>query len=245
MEVINELLGYPYLKIVQDPDKFNFSIDSMVLAHFVTIKPNIKNVIDLGCGNCPISMYLTLRTTAHIDAVDIQKESIDLAKKSIDMNNLNDRIELFCDDVRGFSKKHQKKYDVVLSNPPFFKYTKNSNVNKNDFKTIARHEVMLNIFELCKEASLLLNDAGIFALVHRPDRLTDILKALRENRLEPKRIQFVHPKEGMEANHVLIEAVKGRGEGGLKVLEPFYVHNIDGTHTKMALEVYNLKDMTK
>lgn len=245
MEVINELLGYPYYKIIQDPDRFNFSIDSVCLAHFVTLKPNAKNVIDLGCGNGPIAMYLTLRTKAHIDAVEIQEGSLDLARRSIKLNMLEDRITLYHDDIRGFAKKYQKKYDVVLSNPPFFKYNETSNINKNDYKTIARHEVMLNIFDLCKEAAALLNDAGVFALVHRPDRLTDILKALRDNRLEPKRIQFIYPKEGMCANHVLIEAVKGRGEGGLKALPPFYVHNSDGSHTTMALEVYNQKDETR
>lgn len=242
MEVINELLGYPYLKIVQDPEKFNFSIDSMVLGHFVTLKPNIKNVIDLGCGNAPIAMYLTLRCKASIDGVEIQKESYELAKKSLDLNSLSNRISLYNEDLRGFAKRHRKKYDVVVCNPPFFKYSKTTNINKNDYKTIARHEVMLNISELCVEAASLLNDAGVFALVHRPDRLTDILNCLRANRLEPKRIQFVYPKEGMEANHVLIEALKGRGEGGLKVLPPFYVHNSDGSHTKEALEVYNQRD---
>lgn len=240
MEVINELLGYPKYKIIQDPDKFNFSIDSMILGAFVTIKPNTKSILDIGCGNGPISMYLTLRTKALIDAVEIQKESFDLAKRSIELNSLENQINVYNEDVRGYAKRHLKKYDVIVSNPPFFKYTETSNVNKNDYKTIARHEVMLTIKELCHEAAALLNDAGVFALVHRPDRLTDILCELRANKLEPKRIRFVYPKEGMEANHVLIEAVKNRGEGGLKTLPPFYVHNKDGSHTDMALEVYNL-----
>lgn len=245
MEVINELLGYEYLKIFQDPEKFNFSIDSMILAHFVDLKKDIKNIIDIGCGNAPISMYLTLRTNAHIDAVEIQEESIALAKKSIEINKLEERITLINCDIKGFSKSCGKKYDVVISNPPFFKYTPSSNININEYKTIARHEVMLTLEELVFEASKLLNDGGVFALVHRPDRLTDILSCLRKYKLEPKRIQFVYPKEGSEANHVLVEAKKNRGEGGLKILPPFYVHNIDGSHTKEALEVYNQKDLVK
>ncbi len=245
MEVINELLGYEYLKIFQDPEKFNFSIDSMILAHFVELKPDTKNIIDIGCGNAPISMYLTLRTKAHIDAVEIQEESFKLADKSVKINHLEDQITLINEDIKGYSKRYNKKYDVVISNPPFFKYTEGSNVNINEYKTIARHEIMLTLDELVSEASHLLNDAGVFALVHRPDRLTDIITTLRKYHLEPKRIQFVYPKLGTNANHVLVEAKKNRGEGGLKVLPPFYVHNLDGSHTKEALEVYNQKDLMK
>lgn len=243
VEVINELLGYPYIKIYQDPERFSFSVDSVIVAHFATLKYNTKNIIDLGTGNCPIPLYLTLRTKAHIDAVEIQEGSYELAKKSIEINKLEDQITLYHDDVRGISKKLGfQKYDVVISNPPFFKYKESSNINKNDFKTIARHEVMLDLESLCFEVTQLLNNGGTFVMVHRPDRLTDIMTTLRKYGLEPKRLQFVYPKKGQEANHVLIEAKRSPSEGGLKVLPSLIVHDDDGRYSKEILEIYNQRD---
>lgn len=243
MEVINELLGYPKLKIYQDPERFNFSVDSMIVAAFATIKYNTKNIIDLGTGNCPIPLFLTLRTKAHIDAVEIQDGSYELAKKSIEINNLENQITLFHDDVRGINKKVGfQKYDLVISNPPFFKYKEGSNINKNDYKTIARHEVMLDLDSLCKEAIKLLNNGGIFTMVHRPDRLTDIFNTLRKYGLEPKRMQLVYPKKGQEANHVLIEAKRSQQQGGLIVMPPLIIHNDDDTYSDDILKIYNQRD---
>lgn len=245
MEVLNELLGYPYLKIYQDPEAFNFSLDSMLLGDFATIKPDVQNIIDLGTGNAPIPLYLTLRTKAHIVGVEIQEHSFDLAKRSVSLNKLDDQITIICDDVRGISKKVGcESFDLVLSNPPFFKCHKDSNLNKNDYKTIARHEVMLNLDELCKEAASLLKYGGLFAMVHRPDRLTDIIITLKKYGLDPKRIRFVYPKEGEEANHVLIEARKSQNTGGLICMHPLIIHNSNNTHTKEILEIYNKKDET-
>ncbi len=245
MQVVNELLGYPKIKIYQDTERFNFSVDSMLLADYVTIKYNTKNICDLGTGNCPIPLYLTLRTKAHIDAVEIQKESYDLAVMSVKENGFENQISLYNDDIRGINKKLGfQKYDVITCNPPFFKYIETSNINKNDAKTIARHEVMLNLDDLCCEVSKLLNNGGIFTMVHRPDRLTDIINILRKYGLEPKRMCLVYPKAGCKANHVLIESRRTTQEGGLIVDEPIIIHNSDGTWTKRILEIYNKKDET-
>ncbi len=243
MKVINELLGYPYLKIVQDPERFNFSVDSMLLANFAQIKYNTKNIIDLGTGNCPIPLFLTLRTKARIDAVEIQKESYELACEGVLLNHKEDQIHVINDDIRGINKKIGfQKYDLVLCNPPFFKYKKESNINKNDAKTIARHEVMLNLDELCYEVSQLLNNGGLFAMVHRPDRLTDIFFTLRKYGLEPKRFCLVYPKANSTANHVLIEAKRTTQQGGLICEKPIVIHNSDGTYTREILDIYNKKD---
>lgn len=240
MKVINELLGYPKIKIVQDTERFNFSVDSMMLANYATIKYNTKNIIDLGTGNAPIPLFLTLRTKAKIKGVEIQKESYDLAVEGIELNNLQEQIAIYNDDIRGINKKLGfQKYDLVLCNPPFFKYKESSNINKNDAKTIARHEVMLNLDELCYEVSQLLNNSGLFAMVHRPDRVTDIITTLRKYGLEPKRMCYVYPKKGANANHVLIEAKRTTQQGGLIVEPPIIIHNSDGTYTKEILEIYN------
>lgn len=243
MEVLNELLGYPHIKIYQDPEAFNFSLDSMLLADFATIKPDTLNIIDLGTGNAPIPLYLTLRTKAKIIGVEIQEHSYNLALKSVLLNKLDKQITIINDDVRGINKKVGcENFDLVLSNPPFFKCHKDSNLNKNDYKTIARHEVMLNLDELCAEASSLLKYGGLFAMVHRPDRLTDIIISLKKHGLDPKRIRFVYPKAGCEANHVLIEARKSQNTGGLICESPLIIHNSDNTHTKEILEIYNKRD---
>ncbi len=242
MEVINELLGYPNIKIIQETEAFNFSLDSMILADFVTIKKSMKKIVDLGTGNAPIPLYLTLRTQSEIIGVEIQKNSYDLALKSVMLNNKQDQITLLNDDIRGINKKiGMHEFDLVICNPPFFKYHESSNICKNDYKTIARHEVMLNLDELCREANLLLKNGATFAMVHRPDRLSDIMSALKENGFDPKRIRLVYPKENKNANHILIEAKKTMQIGGLKVLPPLIIHNDDASHTDEILKVYNKK----
>jgi tRNA1(Val) A37 N6-methylase TrmN6 len=240
MIVENELLGVPKLKIYQDTEMFNFSIDSIILASFVTIKKNVKEIIDLGTGNCPIPLYLTLLTNAHITGIEIQQKSYELAVKSVKINNREEQITLINDDLNNIENLFKTgSFDIVLSNPPFFKVDKDSNLNKNDYKTIARHEVKATLENICQKASYLLNNGGVFAMVHRPDRLTDILVELRRNNLEPKRIRFVYPKPNTKCNHVLIEAVKGGLKGGLMVMDPLYVHNQDNTHTEEVRKIYN------
>ena len=147
-EIINDLLGYEGLKIIQRPDVFNFSLDSTILADFVTIKLKDKKIIDLGCGNGYIPIFLTLRTNASIYGVEIQEEIYDLAKRSVTLNNLDDKITIINEDMK---KVHEilgtSTFDVVVSNPPYFKYQDSSNINKNEYLTIARHEVKVTLDE--------------------------------------------------------------------------------------------------
>ena len=188
MEVINDLLGYDGLKIVQNPEMFSFSIDSMILGYFATINKKTSEIIDLCTGNAPIPLYLTLRTKAHITGVEIQKKVYELGVKSVKMNNKEDTITLLNEDLKGISEKLDKKYDLVTCNPPYFKYNETSNINKSEYKTIARHEVLVTLEDCIIEASKLLKPKGYFAMVHRPDRLADILCGLRNKKLEPKEI---------------------------------------------------------
>ena len=240
-EVINDLLGKPGLKIVQDFEMFNFSLDSIILANFVSVKTKDKLICDLGTGNAPIPLYLSLNTDAKIVGIEIQKKSYDLAIKSVKINNKGEQIEIINDDIKNASQiLGEGVFDVVTSNPPFFKYKPGiSNVNKNDEKTIARHEVLITLDEIVKEASVLLKNGGTFAMVHRPDRLIDIIVALRKYHLEPKRLRFVYPKENTEANHILIEARKNGLEGGLKLLPPLIIHTFDNKHTEEVRRIYN------
>lgn len=232
METINYLLGYKNLKIYQDTDMFNFSLDSVLLPNFITIPKNTKNIMDIGTGNAPIPLILSTKTKAKIIGVEIQKEVSDLAKKSVELNNLKDQITIINEDINNLKDKYPSDYfDIITCNPPFFKVEEESKLNKNDYKTIARHEVTLNLDQICEIAKKLLKNGGTLAIVHRPERLTDILHFFRKYNLEPKKIRFIHPKKNKEANILLIEGKKN-GKSGLKVLTPIISHEEDGSYTK-------------
>ena len=232
MKVINYLLGYKNLKIVQDNEMFNFSLDSVLLPNFVTLNKKINNVLDIGCGNAPIPLILSTKTNAKITGVEIQKDVYNLAIESIEINNKQDQINIINEDINDFYKEEETdSYDVITCNPPFFKYIETSNINKNDYKTIARHEVKLNLENLFLIARKLLKNNGVVAIVHRPERFVEIIEEMKKNNIEPKKVQFVYPKQNMEANIMLIEGSKN-GKPGLKILPPIYTHLENGEYTE-------------
>ena len=238
MEVKNYLLGYKDMYIYQDTDMFSFSLDSVLLPNFITINKGITNILDIGTGNAPIPLILSTKTDASITAVEVQPEVFNLAKKSVEENNLENRINVICDDINNlYNDLESDSFDIITCNPPFFKVNKNSNLNNSDYKTIARHEVKLNLSQLLKISRKLLKNNGIFGIVHRPDRLTDILVEMRSNNIEPKKIRLVYPRIGEEANILLIEGTKN-GNVGLKILPPLYVHDKDGNYTEEVLKYF-------
>ncbi len=238
--VCNELLGRPLLKIYQDPDSFNFSTDSMLLADFASIPARVKNICDLCTGNAPIPLYFSLRTKAKIIGVEVQEHSYDLAIKSVEENKLGNQIEIINDNLINISEKIGKnKFDLVTCNPPFFKVG-NNRINPNDAKAVARHEILANLDDIVKEAARLLNSKGIFSMVHRPDRLLEILDTFRKYKIEPKRLQFIYPKPNSQCNTILIEGVKD-GASGLKILEPIFVYDENNEWTKKIKEIYNFE----
>lgn len=238
MKLINYLLGYKNLKIVQDNDMFNFSLDSVLLPNFVTLNKNITKILDIGCGNAPIPLILSTKTKANIVGVEIQKKVYEMAVESVNINNLSDQIKIINMDINEFYKiEDTDKYDVITCNPPFFKYTEDSNINESEYKTIARHEIKLNLQELFKIAKKLLKNNGVIGIVHRPERLLEILEEMRKNNIQPKKIQFVYPRENQNANIVLVEGSKN-GNPGIKILPPLFTHNVDGSYTKKIKEYF-------
>lgn len=230
MEIVNRLLNYKDLKIVQNTDWFAFSLDSVLLANFVTINKNTKNIIDLCTGNAPIPIILSTKTDASITGVELQKEIYDLAKKSIDINNLNDKINLLNMNVNDLINKYNTDtFDVITCNPPYFKVKETSNLNDNKIKTIARHEIYLELDEIFSISKKLLKNNGIISIVHRPERLIEIIESMKKNNIEPKRIRFVYPKRNSDCNILLIEGAKN-GNPGLKILPPLYVHDENGNY---------------
>ena len=238
MEVINDLLGYDNMKIIQNTDMFSFSLDSVLLANFVSLNKNITNVLDIGCGNAPIPLILSTKTSASITGVEIQPDVYDMAIRSVSINNLDDRINIINDDINNYANNVESdSFDVITCNPPFFKVSPGSNFNESEYKVIARHEVKLDLNQLFKISRKLLKNGGVVSIVHRPDRLIDIISVMRENNIEPKRLRFIYPKEGRECNMILVEGSKN-GNSGLKILPPLITHNSDGSYTKEVLEYF-------
>ena len=232
--VKNYLLGYDDMYIYQDDEMFNFSLDSVLLANFVTLNKKSNKIMDIGCGNAPIPLIMSTRTNASITGVEIQKEVYDLAVKSVKENNLEKQIEIINKDINELYKELESdSLDVITCNPPYFKYSETSNINDSKYKVIARHELMLDVSRLLKISKKLLKNNGILAIVHRPERLLDILLEMKENNIEPKRIQLVYPSKDKEANILLIEGAKN-GNPGLKILPPIYAHDEDGNYTEQV-----------
>ena len=228
MKVINDLLGFD-MKIVQDTDYFNFSLDSVLLYNFLKLKKNMK-VIDICTGNCPIPLLLSKKIENKIYAVEIQKEVFELGKESIEINNLQDKIELLNIDAKELTNKFETDtFDLITCNPPYFKINDETKKNDNKVKSIARHEIMINLDDIIKLSRKLLKNNGSLVLLHRPERLNDIIVLMNKYNISPKRIQFIYPKENTDSNMILIEGTKN-GNNALKVLEPLIIHEENGEY---------------
>ena len=238
MIVKNRLLNYGEMIIYQDNDCFLFSLDSVLLANFITIKLTDKKIIDLCSGNAPVPMLLSFRTKADIFGVEIQKYIFDMGYDSIKENKLNKQITFINADVKDVDNIFESEsFDIVTCNPPYFKYQDKSLININENKAIARHEIAITLEQIIEKSCYLLKNGGTFGIVHRPERFMEIIELLKKYHMEPKRVQFVYPKIDKEANMMLIEAVKN-GRGGLKILEPFIVHDVDGHYMPKVKKMF-------
>lgn len=230
------------LKILQKKDGFCFGMDSVLIANFAKISRKNAIVADLGTGTGIISILVAGKQNPEkVYAVEIQEELVDMAKRSVKYNDLENKIDIINADIVGISKGNfNKKFDYVISNPPYKKLNTGL-INYNQKKLISRHEVKCTLKDVVNEASKLLKDKGVFYMVHRPDRLCDIFNAMRENKVEPKEIQLVHSHLEDEANLVLIKGVKC-GKPSLKVLKPLIVYNENNEYTEELLKFYDNKE---
>ena len=231
MERLDDILGYKGLKIYQNSNFFSFSLDSVILANYSDVRLRDKKIVDFCTGNGVVPMILSRRTNSNIIGVEVQEKLCDLANKSIEYNKLGDRIDIICSDVKDFSREHINEFDLVLCNPPYFKVEDNSTFNDSYEKKIARHEVLINLDEICECAKKVLKDNGKFCIVHRSDRLMDVLEAFKSNKIEPKRIKFVYDNIEKESTLILVEGQKC-GKVGLKVDKPLVLYNLDGSITE-------------
>lgn len=238
MEVVNDLLNYDNIKIVQNSDWFSFSLDSVLLANFVHVN-NKMRIMDFCCGNAPIPLILSTKTNSKITGVEIQKEVFSLAIKSVRLNNKEKQIEIINEDVKNLHNIYETdSFDLITCNPPYFKYKNSSNINNNNTKALARHELSLTLEDVFKTAKKILKNNGKLAMVHRTERLIDIICLMRKYNLEPKRIRFIQPFSNSNSNLVLIEASKN-GNAGLKIESNLIVHDENNNYTKEVLEIFN------
>jgi tRNA1Val (adenine37-N6)-methyltransferase len=225
------------LKIIQNPKWFCFGIDAVLLASFAVIKKKDK-VIDLGTGTgiIPILVYGKY-SPKEIIGIEIQKDVAEMAERSIHLNKLQDIIKIYNGDIKDSpSLLGVNGFDIVLSNPPY-KKANTGLLNPEDTKAISRHEVLIKLDELVYSAARLLREGGKFYMIHRPERLKDIILSLDKNNFAPKRLRFIHSRAGDKPSMLLVEAVKSGGDF-LKIEEPIYVYNEDGTYTDEILRMY-------
>ena len=234
-------LEYKGLKIIQNENYFCFGIDSILLSDFAKDLKKDSNVLDIGTGTGIISILLSKKTECKkIYALEIQKEISEMASRSVKLNNLENTIEIINDNIKNIEKYLDKNsINAIVTNPPYMKLNTGAK-NEEIKKLISRHEVECNLEDIIKISYKLLKSKGEFYMVHRAERIVDILYNLRKYKLEPKEIRFIHSKVGKEPNLVLIKAVKDAGEH-LIIDSPLVVYNNDGTYTDEILKIYNKK----
>jgi len=231
-------LQYKGLKIIQNKDGFCFGIDSVLLSDFAkTIKKN-STVVDIGTGTGIIGLLLCKKTDLKkIYGVEIQKEVAEMAKRSVELNNLQDKFDIINSDINNiFEILEPNSIDCIVTNPPYKKV--DTGVKSEDEKQmISRHEVKCTLEDIIEKSAKLLKDRGEFYMVHRAERIADIMCLLRKYRLEPKNIRFVHSKKDEKPNLILVKAIKYANEF-LKIDNPLVIYDDEGNYTEEILKIY-------
>ena len=226
------------IHVIQKKDAFRFGVDAVLLANFAKVKKNAK-VVDLCTGTGIIPFILAGKTYASdLIGIEIQEEFVDMANRSALYNELEHKIKFISGDLKDVQLiKSIPNVDIVTVIPPY-KLHNSGLINLNDKNAIARHEICCTLEDVIIAARILLRDGGRMYMVHRPDRLVDILCTMRKHKIEPKRIRMVHPSVNKAPNIVLIE---GQRDGGtfFKWEPPLYVHTEDGGYTQEINNMYN------
>ena len=235
-------LGLYGLKIIQNKNWFCFGMDSVVLSDFAkNIKKGAK-VLDLGTGNGILPILLCGKTLlSEIVGVEIQSKVCNLARRNIELNNLQNRFSVIEENIKNLDEKFEpSSFDAVVTNPPYKKA--NTGIQNEEYeKLIARHEIECNIEDIARVSSKLLKNQGELYMVHRPERLVDIIYNLRKFKIEPKVLRFIQGKENKNPNLVLIKAVKNGGSF-MEVLPPLVVYNEDGSYTSQMEQIHGKKE---
>ena len=237
-ERIDDLQRNGY-RIIQNPEKFCFGMDAVLLSGFANVKQQEK-ALDLGTGTGIIPILLKAKTKgAHFTGLEIQKESADMARRSVVLNGLEKDIEIVTGDIKDASELFgASSFDIITTNPPYM-IGQHGLTNPEEAKAIARHEILCNLTDIMRESARILKPGGHFFMVHRPFRLTEIICCMHEHRIEPKRMRLVYPYADREPNMVLIEGCRG-GRSRMTVEKPLIVYKEPNVYTDEIYEIYDL-----
>ncbi len=234
-----EDLQFENLKIIQNKKGFCFGIDSILLADFAKEIKKEAKVLDLGTGTGIIATLLCKKTKLKkIIGIEKQKEVFEMAEKSIKLNQLENQFEIINEDIINLKNKLEKNsFDVIVTNPPYKK--KNTGIkNEEEKKIISRHETTATLEDFIKVSKDMLKDKGEFYMVHRPERLVDILNIMRNYKIEPKLLRFIYANKNSEPKLILIKGIKN-AKSFLKIQNNLYIYNTQGEYTKEIKKIYH------
>ena len=212
------------LELIQNPEKFCFGVDAVLLSDFVRVKPG-ETVLDMGTGNGIIPVLLSAKTQgSHFTGLEIQADTAQMARRSVLYNHLEERIDIVTGDIKEAADIFRPAFfDVITTNPPYM-LAEHGLRNSDDSMAVARHEVLCTLDDILRESMRLLQDKGRFYMIHRPFRLAEILIKMNTYKIEAKRLQFVHPYADKEPTMVLIEGVRG-AKSRVKVEPPIIMYD--------------------
>lgn len=240
---IHDLMAYEGIKVFQKENTFRFSLDSILLGDFVKVNLRSNRLLELGCGSGAVLFYLTLKTNIKLHGVEIQKDLADLALRGIEYNKFEEQIEIHHDDIKNlpeiFPPSH---FDIVVSNPPFFKNNDFNMINKKYSLSTARHEIFIDLENIIITAKKMLKTNGQFYMIHRTNRLEEIILLMSKHNFVIKRLRFVYTKHGKDSLMVLIEARSNGKIGNMKIEEPFYIFNDKEEYTDEIKRIFHLGD---
>ncbi|EPH97707.1 MULTISPECIES: tRNA1(Val) (adenine(37)-N6)-methyltransferase [unclassified Enterococcus] len=218
------------IKIIQSREVFSFSLDAVLLAAFARV-PKRGKIVDLCAGNGAVGLFMSKKTNAAIDLIELQPRLADMARRSVALNHLDEQMTVHTLDLKNsLTVIKPDSCDVVTCNPPYFKGLPTNKKNPNPYLAVARHEIETTLDEVITVSGKLLKTNGRLVMVHRPERFLEILTLMQAHRIIPKRARFVYPRPGKEANILLIEGIKDGKSEGFKVEAPLFTYDEQGEY---------------
>ncbi len=241
MLITNDLTSDGRLKIIQDTDSGSYTLDSLLLADFVKLTKRSEYAVDLCAGNGAIGMLLAeKKKNLNVEIVEIQKNLTTIANESVKLNNQENRVTVHNQNLIGVSSILGKnKYHIITVNPPYFKVTKDANINPNKSIAMARHELTVTLEDIIAESSYLLDNIGTLNFVFRPQRLDELIILLDKYNFTIKRIKFIYPKLHKDCNGILVEAKRGKSDNQMIIEPPFIVYNDNNEYTDDTKKILN------
>lgn len=225
-KILNDLFDYENLKIYQSKEGFKFSIDSILLAEYVKITKTTTNILDLCTGNAVVPLILSTKTSAKIDAFEIQQEIAKLAEESVQYNDLSSQIKIYNNDILDINNiLPNKKYDIITCNPPYFKLANKEFINHLDSLAIARHEIKINLEDIFNISKSHLNTKGVLYLVHRATRLDELIILANKYKLNVKNIELIKTTSNSKPYLVLVKCIKD-SKTGVKINDVKNIANL-------------------